>query len=57
LFRRRVSFKDGRAFKTRGWVYIAKEMGIKPGSAEFNELIDQSRGNSSKGKGNSKRKK
>jgi len=50
LFRRRVSFKDGRAFKTKGWVYIAKEMGIKPGSAEFHELINQSKGNSSKGK-------
>lgn len=55
--------------KSKGWGYIAKEMGIKPGSAEFHELKGKgknkksksnkgnSNGNSKgKGKGNSKKK-
>lgn len=42
--------------KTKGWGYIAKEMGIKPGSAEFHELKGHSKakkekGNSSNNKG------
>jgi len=46
--------------KSKGWGYIAKEMGIKPGSPEFHSLKNQSKGNgkdkSNKGKGNSKGK-
>lgn len=53
--------------KSKGWGYIAKEMGIKPGSAEFHQLKGKSKDkkekgnsgkshqdNSSKGKGNGK---
>ena len=41
--------------KSKGWGYIAKEMGIKPGSAEFHELKGSSKNKKSKGnKGNSK---
>jgi len=39
-----------KANSGRGWGYIAKQMGIKPGSAEFHALKDGPLG-SSKGKG------
>jgi len=39
--------------KGRGWGYIARQMGIKPGSAEFHALKD---GPSGKSKGKSKSK-
>jgi len=40
--------------KSKGWGYIAKEMGIKPGSAEFHALKGKGKNKSSKGKsGNS----
>lgn len=45
--------------KTKGWGYIAKQMGIKPGSPEFHALKDQNKakGNSgNKGNGNGKSK-
>jgi len=37
--------------KDKGWGYIAKEMGIKPGSAEFHALKGKGKNKSSKGKG------
>lgn len=42
--------------KDKGWGQIAKEMGIKPGSAEFHELKGKSKSNNGKGKGKSKSK-
>jgi hypothetical protein len=40
--------------KSKGWGYIAKEMGIKPGSPEFHALKGKGKNKSSKGKsGNS----
>lgn len=39
--------------KTKGWGYIAKQMGIKPGSPEFHALKNKEKGN---GKGNGKGK-
>lgn len=54
--------KSYKTNKDKGWGYIAKEMGIKPGSAEFHALKGKSKkkasgkGNSgSKGKSNSKK--
>ncbi|WP_157514505.1 hypothetical protein [Mangrovimonas sp. TPBH4] len=40
--------------KSKGWGYIAKQMGIKPGSAEFHQLKNSAK--SKKGKGASKKK-
>lgn len=40
--------------KSKGWGYIAKEAGIKPGSAEFHRLKDNA--SSNKNKGNKKSK-
>jgi hypothetical protein len=37
--------------KNKGWGYIAKEAGIKPGSAEFHQLKNNSRNKKNKGKG------
>lgn len=37
--------------KSKGWGYIAKESGIKPGSAEFHQLKNNSRNKKNKGKG------
>lgn len=37
--------------KGKGWGVIAKEMGIKPGSAEFHALKDKTKGKKSKGNG------
>ncbi len=44
--------------KTKGWGVMAKELGIKPGSPEFHALKNgaSAKGNSSKGKSNSKGK-
>lgn len=43
--------------KTKGWGYIAKEMGIKPGSPEFHALKDKNKGKGNSGeKGNGKGK-
>lgn len=39
--------------KGKGWGVIAKEMGIKPGSAEFHALKGKAKNKSSKPKGNS----
>jgi hypothetical protein len=48
-------------YKDRGWGYIAKELGIKPGSPEFHRLKENtknsgSKGQSKKAKGKSKKK-
>ncbi|MDB4835088.1 hypothetical protein OAH12_00720 [Cyclobacteriaceae bacterium] len=37
--------------KGKGWGVIAKEMGIKPGSAEFHAMKNKAKNKSSKGKG------
>lgn len=46
--------------KSKGWGYMAKQLGIKPGSAEFHALKGDANGkakkNKGKGKGNSKNK-
>lgn len=46
--------------RNKGWGYIAKEMGIKPGSREFHQLKDHTKSQSGKGsakvKGNGKAK-
>ena len=45
--------------KSKGWGYIAKEAGIKPGSAEFHQLknnADENKSKGNKGKGNSQGK-
>lgn len=36
--------------KSKGWGYIAKEAGIKPGSAAFHQLKNNSKGRKDKGK-------
>jgi hypothetical protein len=49
------------ANRDRGWGYIAKQMGIKPGSAEFHALkggsSGKSKGKKGKGKGKGKKRK
>lgn len=40
--------------KDKGWGYIAKQMGIKPGSAEFHALKGKSKTKDNKGKGKGK---
>jgi hypothetical protein len=42
--------------KGKGWGVIAKEMGIKPGSAEFHELKNKTKGKKSKGSGKKENK-
>lgn len=42
-------YKDN---KSKGWGYIAKEAGIKPGSAAFHQLKNNSKGRKDKGKPN-----
>jgi hypothetical protein len=37
--------------KSKGWGFIAKEVGIKPGSAEFHQLKNNASSNKDKGKG------
>lgn len=53
-------FTEYEANRGKGWGVIAKNMGIKPGSAEFHELKkggkDTFQGSSSKGKGKSGKK-
>ena len=46
-----------KANRNKGWGYIAKQMGIKPGSAEFHALKGGSSGTKSKGKGKGKKRK
>jgi len=46
-----------KANKDKGWGYIAKQMGIKPGSAEFHALKDGPSGKSKGNKGKGKKKK
>ncbi len=43
-----------KANKGKGWGVIAKEMGIKPGSAEFHALKNSSKGKSKKAKKDTK---
>lgn len=40
--------------KSKGWGYIAKEVGIKPGSPEFHALKNNASSQKNKGKSNSK---
>ncbi|MBI1836136.1 MAG: hypothetical protein HYR91_02605 [Flavobacteriia bacterium] len=42
--------------KSKGWGYIAKEMGIKPGSPEFHELKKKKEKGNSNNKGKGKKK-
>ncbi len=53
-------FREYETNRGKGWGVIAKNMGIKPGSAEFHELKkggkDDFHGSSSKGKGKSGKK-
>jgi hypothetical protein len=42
--------------KSKGWGYIAKEAGIKPGSSEFHQLKNNANSKKNKGKGKGKRK-
>ncbi|MFG6687249.1 hypothetical protein ACGK9U_11740 [Mariniflexile sp. HNIBRBA6329] len=55
----RVSLDDVltvyRKHKSKGWGVIAKQLGIKPGSAEFHQL--KNRASSKKGKGQGKKHK
>jgi hypothetical protein len=37
--------------KSNGWGVIAKQLGIKPGSAEFHQLKNRARTNQGKGQG------
>lgn len=43
-----------KTHKGKGWGVIAKELGIKPGSAEFHRLKDSAKGKSAKGKSGKK---
>ena len=45
-----------RVNKDKGWGYIAKQMGIKPGSPEFHALKGKSKNKAGKGKDKSKGK-
>ncbi len=42
--------KEYRTHKENGWGYIAKEVGIKPGSPEFHQLKNNSKKNKKRGK-------
>lgn len=48
-----IVVKSYQANKSKGWGFIAKEMGIKPGSPEFHELKGNSKSKKIKNKGNS----
>lgn len=41
--------------KDKGWGYIAKQAGIKPGSAAFHQMKNNARGNQSSARGNNGR--
>ena len=41
--------------KDKGWGFIAKELGIKPGSPEFHSLKEQTKNKGAKGKSKSKK--
>ena len=45
-----------RMHKSKGWGYIAKKAGIKPGSAEFHQLKNNVSNKKNKGAGNSNAK-
>ena len=50
-----VVVQNYKVNKSKGWGYIAKQMGIKPGSPEFHALKGKSKkGSNAKPKGNSK---
>lgn len=42
-----------KVHKEKGWEYIAKQIGIKPGSPEFHKLKENIKNRGSKGKGKS----
>lgn len=42
-----------KVHKEKGWGYIAKQLGIKPGSPEFHKLKENVKNKGSKGKGKS----
>ena len=46
-----------KANRNKGWGYIAKQMGIKPGSAEFHALKGGPSGTKAKGKSKGKKRK
>ncbi len=48
--------KTYSANKSKGWGAIAKEMGIKPGSAEFHAMKNSMKSKKGKGNGNSESK-
>jgi hypothetical protein len=39
-----------KVYKDKGWGFIAKELGIKPGSSEFHNLKENTKNKSTKGK-------
>jgi hypothetical protein len=44
-----IAYKKG---KDKGWGQVAKDLGIKPGSAEFHAMKDKMKGKDKGGKGN-----
>ncbi len=44
-----------KVHKDKGWGYIAKQLGIKPGSAEFHKLKENTKNKETKGKSKSKK--
>ncbi len=44
-----------KVHKDKGWGYIAKQLGIKPGSAEFHKLKENTKNKKAKGKSKSKK--
>ena len=44
-----------KVHKDKGWGYIAKQLGIKPGSAEFHKLKENTKNKEAKGKSKSKK--
>jgi hypothetical protein len=44
-----------KVHKDKGWGYIAKQLGIKPGSAEFHKLKENTKNIEAKGKSKSKK--
>lgn len=46
-----IVIDDYKKHKSKGWGYIAKEAGIKPGSSKFHQLKNHSHNKKNKGKG------
>lgn len=46
-----------KTHKEKGWGFIAKQLGIKPGSPEFHQLKEKTKNKGSKGKGKGKKAK